>query len=260
MILISKFKKLTALVLAIAVLCCVSVPSVFAVESDAALNENAENAYNFMMAVGAMDPEEVAFDASTVITRAHFVKLALHLSNDAPKVIAPSSGVFTDVTPSTQYADYIETAYRIGYISGSSSGMFEPEVQITLPQALKILCNILGYQKLAEASGGYPSGYLIMAQRIGLLDGIPAKSDESLNMADAVILMKNALEADIMEITGFGETVDMQARGGLTLLSERHNVESEQGIITATGYTGLYYQNSGLEQGEIKLNDKIYSL
>jgi len=260
MILISNFKKLSALILAFAVLCCVSVPAVLAAEADLPATESAENAYNFMMAVGAMDPEEVDFDASMVITRAHFVKLALHLSNDAPKVIVPNSGVFTDVTPSIQYADYIETAYRIGYISGSASGVFEPDAAITLPQALKILCNILGYQRLAEANGGYPSGYLITSQRIGLLTGVSAQAESTLNMADAVILMKNALEADLMEITGFGEDVEMEARDGLNLLTERHGVELAQGVITATAYTELYSQNSGLEPGEIKLGGKTYSV
>jgi len=163
-------KNLLTFALAFAIVITVSVPCVWANASDASESTSeAKRAYDFLKAVGAMDTQETEFDTDKMITRAHFVKLALHLSNDAPNVLASGGEVFDDVTPSTDYEAYIETACRIGYISGSTQNLFEPEQTITLAQALKILCGILGYQQLAEINGGFPGGYIVMAQRLGLL-------------------------------------------------------------------------------------------
>jgi len=254
-------KTLISSVVALVMLFSLSVPFAFAAtETEFSTTSNALEAYDFLKAVGAMDPDEVAFSADMAITRAHFVKLALHLSNDAPNVLVSNDEVFSDVTPSTQYENYIETAYRIGYISGSTSSMFEPQQNITLAQAIKIICNVLGYQKYAEVNGGFPGGYLIMAQRLDLLEGLTIADNQELDMANAMILLRNASETKLMQITGFGDELKMETVGDETLLTESHDILSEKGIITANSYTELFSQESELEKNQICVNNVIFNV
>ena len=97
-----RIKTLISSAVTFAMVLSLSVPfASAAVETEYSNASNALEAYDFLKAVGAMDSEEVAFSADMAITRAHFVKLALHLSNDAPKVLVSDDEVFSDVTPAT---------------------------------------------------------------------------------------------------------------------------------------------------------------
>jgi len=237
---------------------CAPYVPVFALESFSDTGSDYLAAYKFLRAVGAMDEAEEALASDSVVTRAHFVKLALHASNDAPKVLLSADEVFYDVDMNTKYENYIETAYRIGYISGSADGLFEPESPITLAQATKILCNILGYTPVAEANGGYPGGYLIAAQRADLLDGIKLNDNEALNMENAIMLLYNAVHCNLMQPVSYGETIDAVETEGHTLLTERHKISYVEGIIEANSYTDLYSQGSDLEKDYVSVNSVTY--
>lgn len=254
----NKFKALVSFVLVIAMLCTVSVPFVSAdvISSD---TSQAQEMYTFMKAVGVFAEDEDDFNAETEISRAHFIKLAMHISNDAPEVLLTEENVFSDVTSKTAYGDYIVTAYRIGYISGNPGGLFRPDDTITLSEALKILCGILGYDKLAEELGGYPGGYIAAANRAKLLTGISIGDNTPLNMENAVLLLRNALDVELMQYHSFGETVEMRATEDETLLSIRHNIEYVEGIISATEYTDLYVTESELGINQILLGDVIFN-
>jgi len=254
-------KQLLAFLMAFAIMLPVSVPlTAKANESSSVYTKNAEDSYNFLKAVGAMDSDEVPFDADMQITRAHFVKLALHLSNDAPNVLLSDDEVFYDVNPSTDYENYIETAYRIGYISGSASGLFEPEKIITLPQALKILCNILGYDRYAQSYGGYPTGYLVCAQKADLLDGVSISGDSVIDMANAVILLENAAKAEIMQIVSIGEDIELKTADGESLLYKNHGVDYISGVVNADSYTNLLSCESKLSENQLSVDDVCFNI
>lgn len=256
-----RLKSILALALVLAMMLSVSVPlTSFADESADLYSKDSKASYDFLKAVGAIDTDEVPFDANMQITRAHFVKLALHLSNDAPNVLVSNDEVFYDVNPSTDYENYIETAYRIGYISGSSTGLFDPESTITLSQAVKILCNILGYTQYAEAYGGYPAGYMIAANRIDLLDGVNASADSPLDMSNAMILMENAAKAEIMQIVSIGEDVELKSVNGETLLYKNHGVDYISGIVNADSYTNLLSSESKLGKNQISVNGVCFNV
>ncbi len=219
-----------------------------------------EAIYDFMTATGIITADEMPAGGDELVTRAEFVKLALLISNDAPKVLVSEGDVFADVKSGDTYEAYIETAKRIGYISGGSGALFNPNDYITLPQAVKILSNILGYGMLAEELGGYPTGYLAVAQRYELLNGDYSYTDGNLTMEAVMHLLYSALNAEIMELNSIGETVSIKTTPGVTLLSARHHIEKTEGIIEANAYTDLYDAAGGLGTQQIKLGTKFYNL
>lgn len=254
----NKIKKSISFILALVMTVMISVPlTALATDTQITDAQEAKKGYDFIKAVGAMAGDEIAFKADTAITRAHFVKLALHIANDAPEVLVSDDEVFADVTPDTAYENYIETAYRIGYISGNPGGAFRPDDTILLPEALKILCGILGYDRLAEGLGGYPEGYVVVANRLDLLNGVEIADNNELDMASAMVLLRNALDADLMQYVSYGDDIKTTVVEGVTLLYKRHNIRRTEGVINATAYTHLYAQESGLEKGQIMIEDKV---
>lgn len=257
----NKLKSILSLVIVYAIVLTIAVPfTAFASDFSVTDTRDAKASYEFLKAVDAMDKDEVPFNSTMKITRAHFVKLALHLSNDAPNVLVSNDEVFYDVNPSTDYENYIETAYRIGYISGSPSGMFNPNDPITLAQAVKIICNILGYNQYAEAYGGYPSGYLVTAQRIKLLSDVNTDANAPLDMANAVILLENAAKTEIMQIVSIGENVEMKSFKGQTLLYKNHGIDYIEGIVEADSYTSLLSSESPLSKNQISISGVTFNV
>lgn len=251
------YKKVFILIFAVTFVLNV-FPSAYAFSYEEEIEmSDAQSAYNFLMNTGILAYDELEFDAEYKIPRAYFVKLALHLSNDAPNVLISNENIYTDVTPSTKYENYIETAYRIGYISGGTDGLFRPDDVITVSEAVKILCEITGYGMIAKELGGYPGGYYVAASRAGILDGLTLNDSAELDMARAMLLCKNAVEADVMQYESFGDGVNMKAVKGETLLSERHKINSVEGIMNATFYTDLYSPLSSLEAKMIRIGQTV---
>lgn len=250
-------KRIISLVLMLSI---IAASTVFASSDAGSVQMDiGKNAYDFLKAVGALDVNELAYDADMKITRAHFVKLALHLSNDAPNVLVSNDEVFADVNADTQYEAYIEKAYRLGHISGAPGLNFNPDETITLSQAVKIIVSILGYGQMAELRGGYPNGYFYIAQELKLLTGLGVNASVGLSMNDAMVLMHNASKANILRQVSYGDNMDFEAKDGINLLSERHEIKSVEGIVNANPYTEIYAQDSGLEKGRIKLDDVVYT-
>lgn len=256
----NRIKSFLALIVCVTVLFSVSVPSGFASASagGATVSESRE-AYDFLKAVGAIDKNEQDFNAELKISRAYFIKLALHLSNDAPNVISSQGDVFADVKPGSEYEAYIETAARIGYISGNGSNLFNPSNIITVEQAIKILVNILGYGRYAEALGGFPTGYTLMANRSRITDGMVYQGNAELTMSDAMILLKNTANAEIMQIVSIGDDIEMKTVDGQTLLYKNHGVDYIEGIMNANGYTDLLSTESELGRDQVAVSDVVFN-
>lgn len=195
--------------------------------------------YNFLKAVEIIKTDEV-YNADLDITRGHFVKLSLGLAVlDTDLLSAPSANVFDDVPLTHEYASEIESAYRLEVIAGSSDNKFEPDLPITLSQSVKIICGILGYSHMAEALGGYPYGYMSLAVKYGLLDGLNTEDDSTMKMSDIMCLLKNAAQADVMIVSSLGDTIEYISYADCTVLSERRGINAVDGIVCDDGITNL---------------------
>ena len=245
-----RFFKLLSLILCFAIVFALAAPVAIGADNDDSINTGKES-YDFLKALGIIEKDDPAFNADEAVSRAYFVKLALMLSNDAPEVLVSNDEVFFDVNSLTPYEEYIETAYRIGYISGGSGGNFNPNDTITCPQALKILINILGYTPVAEAKGGFPAGYISVASGLDISDGISVNADGLLYQGQVMMLLENAAKCDIMQIEAIGDPTDYVTCKGKTLLTEKHKINTIEAVIEANAYTDLIAQDSGLFKGQI---------
>ena len=141
---------------------------------------------------------------------------------------------FSDV-PDTHWAhDYIWMLTAQGTLNGYGDGTFRPENEITYAEFIKILVNITGYTPYAEATGGYPQGYLSCAAILGITDGLIFLQQDNATRSDAAIMINNTLDVPILTVTGYDFSgpnpqptyeVKNEAGGGYqTLLTKYHNI------------------------------------
>ena len=80
---------------------------------------------------------------------------------------------FADVDDSHPYAAHIASVVGIGLIDNVD--LFYPESSVTYNQAIKIVMTAAGYGDKAAYAGGYPTGYLKVANDAGVGIDTPKK-------------------------------------------------------------------------------------
>ncbi len=155
--------------------------------------------------------EDNTFRPTDNITRAEMCAVvcrARGLESDADKW-ANAKGNFTDVTPEHWANGYINAASWGKFVNGMGDDTFEPESNITYEQAVKMIVAAIGYGTMAEASGGWPEGYLEIADRYGISKGIGiAQTDSFATRAIVAKLIYNALPVPIMVLAEWIDTGD----------------------------------------------------
>ncbi len=251
------FKSILSFVLALAIL-------PLGAQASSSDNSLAPDYYasqlGFISSVGIVDDIDTS-DYARIVTRAEFAHMAVNMLNISPA--APVSTVFSDVTTNTAYADSVYTALSYGLLKGTSEGTFSPEKPITYAAALKILVAALGYEEYAFVSGGYPSGYIMQADKIGLIDGTNTYSfDDSLEFAAVVGLISNALTCDLRKIASVsGDYVETTVTKGNNCLTQYFNLSHTSGIVTTAGYHSMIHgyneEESFIQIGELSLKCNI---
>lgn len=158
--------------------------------------ESAEyaEAVNTLADIGVLTGDENGnFNPNSTITRAEFATIICRLfgvSEDA-KGIKQSS--FTDVPASHWAVGYIAKANELGIINGNGDGTFSPEGAITYEQAIKMVLATYDLSELAEQSGGYPDGYIVVAQEYEMTDGVVGKKGAQITRSAVAKLLYNAM-------------------------------------------------------------------
>lgn len=195
------------------------------------------------------------FNPDQTITRAEFAAVVDRILGlgDPGKTTTQ----FTDVAADHWASGYISQAANMGVIKGVTTTTFEPDSPVTFEQAIKMIVAALGYTPEAEQRGGYPTGYLLIAAREGITDGVAAKVGESAKRSDVAKLAYNALDVPLMEQTGFGTDITYTKQDGTgdtslkTLLSEKLDIDKVQGVVT---------KNYSVEDVDVKDADKKVQL
>ncbi len=147
-----------------------------------------------------------------------------------------------------------------GMLHGNGAGEFRPDDNITIAEAVKISLSVLGYDKQAALDGGYPMGYIAIANRLRLLGGVSGATEDELTYEGFISLLYNVTDCDIMELVLYSadEYSGFAIRENETLLSAYRGIYKAEDLVTADEATGLYSEGDRLERGEIKIGDKVF--
>ena len=200
-------KKHLALVLALVmVLSSFSFVSAAPDFSDLDGHENAEAVARLELLNVLKGYPDGTFKPDNTITRAEFAAVAVRVSG-LENVAMAAKGLptgFSDVPAWHWASGYVGTAAKMGIVNGIGNGLFAPETPVKYEEAITMIVRALGYEPMAQARGGYPFGYLIVANEIDLLEDAMGVQGTWATRAFVAQITDNALEIPMMIQVGFG--------------------------------------------------------
>lgn len=117
-----------------------------------------------------------------------------------------SEADFDDVDKNHWAYYYIKQGVLDGVISGFGDNTFRPDENVTWEQAVKMLVCAAGYETYAAAFGGYPSGYMMYGDNLGLFDNVTAYQKENITRGEIAEITAKTLEAPMCVITAWETT------------------------------------------------------
>lgn len=186
--------------------------------------------------LGIVEGDDRGFAPDENITRAEFAVLLVRaLGLEGSANAAKGDTQFTDVTVDAGYewaSGAINVASRLGYIEGHGNGMFAPADEITYEQAVTIIVRALGYRPAAEDKGGYPIGYLVVAEQdLDLDDNVTATQGLASTRGAVFQLLDNALTKPMMEQVGYGDDKSYEVNEDKTLLEDNLGFDKFEGRV-----------------------------
>lgn len=238
----------------------------FCIPIDAAAESKLDTAVRELISLDVLEEDEIsAQKLEEPITRAEFSRLLVRLMDLSELEESMNvTGIYSDVSIYSPYCRSIELLSQLGLISGTGQYTFSPDSYVTLEQASKMVTCALGYSVVAKNAGGWPSGYLNTAIKIGLLDDI--KSSREFNYGQLLILLHNALDVDMVVSTAMspsntyyevseGETLRLK------LMTEATDTAYKlSGVVSATAYSYTVLQIPDLENDEVVIDNVIYRM
>ena len=190
------------------------------------------------------------------VNRASFAEIITALINGNPG--EPENNVYSDVNRDYWASPYISYLTEMDVLKGYKDGKFYPEDAVKYSEAVKVLVGILGYGVKAELLGGYPMGYMQLAASFGI--NLNVTQETELTYAQIYEMLDAAIEVDVLEMIGAGQTDSYRAYDGRTVLSVYHNIYADKGIVTATEATTLTDGTYNVpKMGEIIIDDVVYT-
>lgn len=188
--------KKTSRTIAVALLVMLFISTTVSAASfpDVPANASYAKAVNTLVEMGIIRGyEDGTFRPEGRITRGEFSKVICVMINgaDDDTFKTKPSGAFFDDTLGHWAEKYIEYAVSLGLINGYGNGNFGPDDTLTYAQALKIVVCHMGYDEGANRAGGWPYGYEIMADDLGLTKNIFAKLDDEVTRGEVCLLLYN---------------------------------------------------------------------
>ncbi|MDY6314896.1 MAG: S-layer homology domain-containing protein [Clostridia bacterium] len=202
------------------------------------------------------DADTGNFRPDDSIKRSEVARVAIsELGLESVALGSEGSSKFADVPLTHWGLGYINVAASRSLVVGDDGVHFRPDDPITISEAAVIFTKMLGYDPKADAAGGYPTGYMITAENIGLFEGVSQTSGNATRSTIAK-MAENALEIKMMEQTGYGSNVQFEVTDK-TILKDTLNVEKLYGQVTGNKFTRLN-GTSSLKDNQVEIDGKIY--
>lgn len=239
-------KKLICLFTAVCCLLSALCSVAFADESETTVAEQTTEAVTETVAY--VESEEVAvlkaigvFTNETAgdadVTRGQVLAPILKMAGFSDKLV-PSEAPFADVPVDSEYASDVCYAKSLGIISGDENGNYNPDEKVEFEAVVKMLVSIAGYSAVAEERGGYPSGYVMTASRLGMLNRI--SDDDKANITFDVLarIIVPSLEIEIADTPVIKSDGTYYRRDGKCFL-DMLKIVKVKGVVTESSITTL---------------------
>ncbi len=242
-------KKCIAMLIAI-IMITASLPSVSASEL-LFIDESDEQYFNVLTNLGVLSlyqDEEGFFDGGKSVLRVEAAVAIADLLNLDTGKDSSIGTTFIDVLPSEPASGSIAAMVNLKAMNGFGDNLFRPYEEIQTVHFIKALIVALGYGWSADYSGGFPTGYVKVANEVNLLDGISINNDQVLTRSMMFKILYNALRVRVYDVVGVsGDSIIYDTSKDITVLTEYHNIYEETAVVNSNSMTSL---NSSFEANE----------
>ena len=240
-------KRILAFILA--VIMALSAAPCFAEETET--EESGD--MTFAKALGLIDSEA---DGEDTITRIELAEIFFNIiSNNAFEAEYTYSDTFYDVMGEQAYiADFVASR---GIMNGVGNGAFSPDSEVTYIELMKSFVSFLGYDRHAEAKGGYPTGYYNQAIALKIAQNNPADYNVSVTMNKVASVLKLALNTDLILPSLSGQ--ELEFNNNTDYLGYYLEIFRNRGIVEANYLTNLS-NNSKLDYDEVMQSGNLFRL
>lgn len=132
------------------------------------------------------------FNPDDTVTRAEAAAFLCRLLGIEDTAKEKQATIFSDVPESHWASGYIAAIADLGIITGWN-GKFMPNDSVTYAQIIKMLVCICRYGDEAIEQGGYPNGYIFIADVIGLTSGVEYTAEASVPRKSVAVLLYNSI-------------------------------------------------------------------
>lgn len=256
-----KFLFNTLLTLLIVALC--SAQCVFAESEMIYVYEETETYIKHMQQLGVFDlysNGNLFFEDNAPVKRWESAKALVGYLGYSEFATAGNVGsTFYDVPDYYENSAIISSVVELGIMNGTAEGMFEPEKNILRRDFVKALISALGYDWKANGYGGYPSGYLRVANELKLLAGTSGDFNAELQRKDLVRILYNALETPICVETAISkDKIDYEINENVNILSFYHDILIEEDIVYSNNVISLKSNFDAQPDKVLIGNDEVY--
>lgn len=224
-------KKVLALVIAFSMMLSVVA---FASYNDVAADAEYAGAVELLSALEIIKGDDLGnFNPDNTITRAEMAAIVCRAKGlESAANGAKGFTAFNDVAADHWASGYVNLASQNGIINGYGDGNFGPEDTVTYEQAVKMLVCAIGFEPMAATKGGFPTGYLVVANGYGITEGVTASVEAPRKTVAQLVY--NTLDTPMMDLTAFGADAEYEifdGKGG----RDYKTLLTEMDIYVATG-------------------------
>lgn len=246
-------KRLTAFVLTAAI--CAGM---FCVNVSADADNVSDEAVSILTTLNIITQNDVDdFKMKRKVTRGEFciyLVRALNLSEASGETT-----IFTDLK-GHELSKYIDTLSGMGIVAGYNNE-FRPDDYITYNEAVKMAVSAAGYETMANWYGGYPMGYLRIADEAGITDGLKIADRNVLTKADSAAIIFNMLSAPLIEIESLsGTNVNFVTNSDENMLSRIFDIYKTDGSVEKTFFAVTGSDTTELESDEVIIDGEVYKI
>jgi len=137
------------------------------------------------------------FNPDKLVTRAEMAAIICRMLSETENL--PKSSDFSDVPISYWANAYISKAAEFGIVNGYGEGKFGPSDGVTYEQGVTMIVRALGGEELASSIGGYPNGFLTVAEQHGFLENTNTQKGDPLSRGDVAIFLFNCAGFSFLE-------------------------------------------------------------
>ncbi|MBP3361223.1 MAG: hypothetical protein J6N52_10245 [Clostridia bacterium] len=243
--------KQRIVVFALAVIGLLSSAAGVYAKNDTEFSIETVRAYDFLEALNIYESDRT--DTNREITRSDLIEIIGHIISYETAVNEEGISDFFDDVSNPEISDIVDFLYQTGVVSGTGERIFEPDSPAKTEQLITYLVKLLGYDRYASASGGYPKGYMVCADALKLLKGSSAVINGNLREKDMAVIVSNALKVntarDILEYS-------LEPSRSETLLTKWQDIYSGTGVVIDDGITSVTGAST-IDVNMVKINDDV---